>query len=123
MHTLLYQYWPSSHVVKQLASPIDPTELARKYRKVSVGATSIYALQHGNLFETPPPLRFIEISFSEGRGTIKERASFSKHRGEPSLVNYLDKYIFLIGGGVGEKTPGEVGYAKYSKTTRLYDIE
>ena len=107
-----------------MTSPIDPTELAKKYRKVSVGATSIYALQHGNLFETPPPLRFIEISFSEGRGTIKERASFSKHRGEPSLVNYLDKYIFLIGGGVGEDaSSGTRTYAKYSKTTRLYDIE
>ena len=117
--TLIYQYWPSSGVVKQLTSPID----LAWHAKVSVGSSSIFALEHGSLCYHPPPLRFFQITFSEGQSSIRERQSFSKHRGSVCLANYLNKYIFMVGGGVGEKTPGDICYAKFTKTTRLYDIE
>ena len=68
-HTLFYQYWPSTGAVKQLTSPMN----LAFHALVSVGASSIYALEHGSMAEHPPPLKFFQVIFSEGQGAIRER--------------------------------------------------
>ena len=78
---------------------------------------SIYALEHRQT-----PMRFIRVDF-RGResGPAVNLRSYDKPRGDPALANLCNKFIFMIGGGLGEKS--DFGrYAESTKSCQMYSI-
>ena len=79
---------------------------------------SIYALEHRKT-----PMRFIRVDFRGQNGSsMVNLKSYDKPRGDPALANLRNEFIFMIGGGLGEKIRGNTDYDKATKSCQMYKI-
>ena len=88
------------------------------FATVTVDPWSIYALEHRKT-----PMRFIRVDIRGGHesSSVVNLRSYDKPRGDPALANLCNKYIFMIGGGLGEKS--DFGrYPEVTKSCQMYDI-